>query len=244
MVGLVEGLHRDFPVAVEVQPLAPLVAHVLQTERIEDLRRGKEVVRQGFTVGIHVDEQPAAPGVDLDRGEMGVLRGQHTLPVVLLPNVGAGAVQSVCPAVESADERLLRLAAGVLGALGGVDQTAAAVHAHVVVCCKSDSFGSCAHDDDGVVEDVVGEVAADLGDLLDPADLLPHLAPQLVALGAGILLGDVCVDADGHRLREFLGCLHFGLVVDIGHPFPPSNRLMALRKDSSLRNSEVLSAPR
>ena len=243
MVGLVEGLHRDLPVAVEVQPFAPLVAHVLQTERVEDLGRGKEVVRQGFTVGVHVDEQPAAPGVDLDRGEMGVLRCQHTLPVVLLPNVGACAVQSVCPAVESADERLLRLAAGVLGAFGGVDQTATAVHAHVVVRA-SNSFGSGAHDDDRVVEDVVGEVAADLGDLLDPADLLPHLAPQLVALGAGVVLGDVGVDADGHRLREFLGCLHFGLVVDIGHPFPPSNRLMALRKDSSLRNSEVLSAPR
>ena len=70
--------------------------------------------------------------------------------------------------------------------------------------CAANSFGPGAHDDDRVVEDVVGEVAADLGDLLDPADLLPHLAPQLVALGAGVLLGDVGLDADGHRFGQLL----------------------------------------
>ena len=104
VVGLVEGLHRDFPVAVEVQPLAPLVAHVLQTERVEDLRRRKEIVGQRFAVGIHVDEKPATPGVDLYRGEVGIRGSQHALPVVLLANVRARAVQSVCPAVESAHE--------------------------------------------------------------------------------------------------------------------------------------------
>src|SRR4029077_10237145 len=114
VVGLVEGLHRDLPVAVEVQPLAPLVAHVLQPERVEYLRSGKQVVRQRFTVRIHVDEQPAGPGVDPNRSEMGVLRGQLALPVVLLADVRARAVESVCPAVESADERLTRPSTGVL----------------------------------------------------------------------------------------------------------------------------------
>ena len=184
VVGLVEGLHRDLPVAVEVQPLAPLVAHVLQPERVEDLRGGKQVVRQRFTVRIHVDEQPTAPGVDLNRSEMGVLRRQLALPVVLLADVRARAVESVCPAVESADERLACSATGILGTVGGVDQPTAAMHAHVVMCLEF--VWTRAHDDDRVVEDVVGQVVADLGDLLDPADLLPHLAPQLVAFGAGI----------------------------------------------------------
>ena len=63
------------------------------------------------------------------------------------------------------------------GAGRGVDQPAAAVHAHVVVC--RELGWPRAHDDDRVVEDVVGQVAADLGQFLDPADLLPDLAPQL-----------------------------------------------------------------
>ena len=67
---------------------------------------------------------------------------------------------------------------------GRVDEPAAAVHAHVVV--GGELVGSGAHHDDRIVEDVVGQVAADLGDLLDAADLLPDLAPQLVPLGAGV----------------------------------------------------------
>jgi len=55
------------------------------------------------------------------------------------------------------------------------------------------------HHDDRVVEDVVGQIAAHLRQLFDPADLLPHLAPQLVSLGAGIVLGQVGLDADRHR---------------------------------------------
>ena len=61
VVGLVEGLHRDLPVAVEVQPLAPLVAHVLQAERVEDLRGREQVVGQRFAVGIHVDRTASRP---------------------------------------------------------------------------------------------------------------------------------------------------------------------------------------
>ncbi len=162
---------------------------------------------------------------------------EHALPVVLFADVRAGAVQSVCPAVESAHERLPRSAACVLRAVGGVDQSAAAMHAHVVV--RLEFVWAGAHDDDRVVEDVVGEVAAHLGDLLDPADLLPHLPPQLVAFGAGVLLGDVGLHADGHRFRKFFRSLDF----HIGHA-SSSGRLMALRNSSSLRKSEVLSAPR
>jgi hypothetical protein len=44
------------------------------------------------------------------------------------------------------------------------------------------------HDEDRVVEDVVRQISADLGDLLDAADLLPYLPPQPVPLGAGVVL--------------------------------------------------------
>ena len=215
VVGLVEGLHRDFPVAVEVQPFAPLVAHVPQPERVEDLRGGKQVVGQRLAVGVHVDEQPAAPGVHLNRCEVSVLRGQRALPVILLADVGARTVQAVGPAVESADKRLSCSAASGLGALRCVDQPAAAVHAHVVV--RSELVWPGAHDDDRVVEDVVREVATHLGYLLDTTDLLPNLAPQLVSLGAGIVLRDVGVDADRHGFRKLFCRLKFRSTFGIGH---------------------------
>lgn len=104
--------------------------------------------------------------------------------------------------MKAADERLTGAAAGVLGALGCVDQPAATVHTDVVVGPKSVGFVVAgAHHDDRVVEDMVGQVTAHLGQLLDAADLLPDFAPQLVTLGAGIVLGDVRLDADRHRFR-------------------------------------------
>ena len=109
---------------------------------------------------------------------MGVARCQRPLPVDLLPDVGAGAVQTIGPAVESAHERLPRPAERVLGAVGHIDQATAAVHADVVV--GGEFVRASSYDDDRVVQDVVGEVAAHLGQLLDPADLLPDLAPQAI----------------------------------------------------------------
>ena len=79
---------------------------------------------------------------------------------------------------------------------------------------KSDDPGPGTHDDDRVVEDVVGQVTADLGDLLDTADLLPHLAPQLVPLGAGVGLGGVGLHPMVTGAAQFLASLP--LVVQIG----------------------------
>ena len=240
VVGLVERLQRDLPVAVEVHPLAPLAAHVLQAERVEDLGGREQVVGQRLAVGIHVDPQPAAPGVDAHRRQVGVRRRQRALPVVLLTDVRAGAVQTVCPAVESAYERLAGPALGVLGAFGHVDEPAAAVHAHVVVCRKLVCTGP--HDDDRVVEDVVGQVTAHLGQLLDPADLLPDLAPQPIPFRPCIFRRGVGLHPDRRRGGEFFVPRVGDSLNGVGHGF--SQLVMAARKLSSLRNSEVLSPPR
>ncbi len=238
VVGLVEGLHRDFPVAIEGEPPAPFVAHVLQAERVENLGGREQEVGERLTVGVHVDPQPAAPGIDPDGPKVGVVGRQRVLPVLLFADVRARTVEAVGPAVKAADKRLSGSSAGVLGALGRVDQPAATMHADVVVCVEFLLAG--AHHDDRVVENVVGQVTAHIGQLLDAADLLPDLAPQLVALGARIVLGDVCLDADRHRCRELLGRFGIHAFGQIGHHI----LLIAARKDSSLRKSDVLSASR
>src|ERR1700743_2009477 len=86
--------------------------------------------------------------------------------------------------------------------VGDTHQPAAPMHAHVVV--GRQGVGSGTDDDHRVVEDVVGQVAADLGEIFDPTDLLPHPAPQLVPLGAQIVLRDIGLYRDGDGLAELL----------------------------------------
>src|SRR5699024_7746390 len=101
-------------------------------------------------------------------------------------HVGACPVQTVGPAVKAAHERLSGARAGVLSTRRGVDQPPTAVHAHIVVGLEL--VGPGTHDDDGVVEDVVGQIATHLGKLFDPAYLLPDPPPELVPLGACVAL--------------------------------------------------------
>ena len=62
-----------------------------------------------------------------------LLRCQRILPVLPLRDVDARTVQTVGPAVESADEGFPGPTTGVLGPLGRVYQPTAAMHAYVVV---------------------------------------------------------------------------------------------------------------
>ena len=249
MVGLVEGLHGDLPIAIEDAPLPPSVAHVLKLEGIEHGRGRLEIVAQGLAVGIHVDADPAAPGVDFDLAQADALVRQRPLPVRLVDHMRVLAIQVVPPAVVRH-----RRSGGPWPCRrrswrrGSVHEPAAAMRAHIVV--GADLVRRRAHDEDRVIEDVIGEVAADFGDFLDAADLLPHLAPQLVALRAGVVLGNVGFHSDGHRFGQLLG--RFGTLVSFlissssTHDIlqTVSQRLMAARKASSLRNRDVLSAPR
>ena len=160
---------------------------------------GLEIVAQRLAVGIHVDPDPAAPGVDLDLAQPRALVRQRALPVLLVQRRGCSRRPGRTRQPWKPQTKCALLAAGVLRAGGSVHQPAAAMRAHVVV--GADLVGRRAHDQDRVVEDVVGEVVADLGDLLDAADLLPHLAPQLVALRPGVVLGNVGLHADRSPAR-------------------------------------------
>ena len=96
------------------------------------------------------------------------------------------AVQVERPAMEAADEPLLRAARAVRTGRCA-DEPTAAMRAHVVIGLEL--IGCRADDEDRVIADLVGQVTADVRDLLDAPGHLPHLRPQLVGLGLGILRG-------------------------------------------------------
>ena len=102
MVGFHEGFDRGFPVAVEDHPLPPFKPHLPEFERIEITGHGFEEFAERHAVWVHVDEDPAAPGIDLHFAEPGALLGQAPLPVEFVKLEGAFAVQVVAPAMEAA----------------------------------------------------------------------------------------------------------------------------------------------
>jgi hypothetical protein len=174
MVGLHESLDRRLPVAVEDDPLAPLVAHLLELEGVEDRCGGFEILAQGRGVRIHVDENPAAPRVHRHSLEARTLVRERTLPVGFVELERALAVQIVPPAVEAADEQLSAATCAVTTGRR-IHQTSAAVGAHVVIGLNR--IGRSAHHDDRVIADVVREKVADIRDFLDAPGVLPHSRP-------------------------------------------------------------------
>ena len=131
MVGLHERFDRGLPVAGIDHPLAPLVAHLVELEGREDTIHIAEKLEQRFAVGVHVDVDPAAPGIDLERGEAGALFIQRAFPVLRIEHESVFAFQVVGPAVEAADEILL-LAAHAVHVVRCVDELAAAVRTDIV----------------------------------------------------------------------------------------------------------------
>ena len=210
VIRLHEGLEGRLPVAVEDHPLPPLEAHLLELEGIEKARSGLEVFAQTYGARVHVDEEPAAPSVDLDLAERGALLIEHTLPVLLVEDISILAVQVVGPAVKPANERL-PVPAGAVLAGRCIDQPAAAMRADVMV--RLDGSGRGAHDQDRVLADLVGDVVARLGDFLDTAGDLPHPRPEAIGFGAGILRRNEGFDRVGHGLFQIFDahvaqCVH------------------------------------
>ena len=132
---------------------------------------------QGLGVAIHVDPDPAAPAADprllqrqLLRIEVGTVR-----PVLAVVDVREIAVQAVAPAVKTAVKTGARNVAAAV-----VDQASASMLADVVE--RLDLVGRDAHQQDRLVEDLVVQVVADLGDLFLAARDLPDPGPKASAL--------------------------------------------------------------
>src|SRR5882724_12920405 len=99
-------------------------------------------------MGIHVDEDPAAPGVDFDLGERFAPFVQRSLPVLRIEYKGVLTFQVEGPAMKAANERPL-LTAGTIGTRGRADQPASAMRAHIVISLER--IGRRADDQDRVV---------------------------------------------------------------------------------------------
>src|SRR3546814_12908955 len=76
MIAFVEGLDRDFPVAVEDRRLAPVIVHAADVVRTEiGLRRG-EMLLEADAVAVQIDIDRAAPAPELDGHEVEIVVGQ------------------------------------------------------------------------------------------------------------------------------------------------------------------------
>jgi hypothetical protein len=108
--------------------------------------------------------------------------------------VGILAVDVPAPAVEAAGE--------LLRAPAAIHQPPAPVHAHVVE--GFDRVGRGPHDDEGIAQDVVSHVVADVRDLLEAAGVLPDLGPEQIGLRPGVFGGNVRLRTERHRFGKIL----------------------------------------
>jgi hypothetical protein len=202
VVGLVEGVDRDLPVAAHHHALPPADPQLLELEGRERLRHGGEVVEQRLDLGVHRDEHPAAPGLQPHglQAERLLAEARAAGPVLLVRDVEHFAREAIAPAVELADQ----LPAGV--AAGLVLQLAAAVLADVVE--RPHAVGVGADDEDRLVGDVEAHEVADARHLLLAAGQQPGARPQPLLLQHDVFARDVGVD------RDEIGT-HLGLAGDV-----------------------------
>ncbi|MNZ92185.1 hypothetical protein D3C78_1112000 [compost metagenome] len=190
MEGFQEGFQTGLPVGRQQ------LAHVQGDELIGEIplgeMLGKDVQMLGQRCGIwvEVDEDEAAPGLDLELRQAEALI-LHVREVPATGHVGQLAFQRPGEAVERAAQ-LLRTTAGA----GGL-QLGAAVQAGIGIGLDAAILG--AHHQHGLLDDLIDVVVARFRDVFYTAGPLPNAAPQLFLLesekvaGGVVLVGDVLV---------------------------------------------------
>ncbi len=98
-----ERVETCLPVAIDDDRLVPGEPHVLELVALHPRRQWAEVVEQWLGVGIHVDEHPASPRVDLHLGEA-ELAGGTWIEILLIGQILERTVEVPAPGVERASE--------------------------------------------------------------------------------------------------------------------------------------------
>ena len=169
VVALHERRRRQLPIHRKPARLPPLDAQRLHLPGVVDRRERLEAVAQRRGVVVEVDPRASTPELTSDRNQAEILRVQVVLVELLGPqHEGVVSVDAPAPAVEGANE-----GAPIPVAF---HQLYAAMAAGVVI--GPHVFGVEADHDDGLVEDLVLDEVAGLGDLLEPACHLPHPRPE------------------------------------------------------------------
>ncbi len=202
VVHLDERLDAELPVHGEPARVPPLGPQRLDLPRVEHRGGWIEGLAERRGTVVEVDPRATAPLLAPHRDEIEVVG----IEVVLgerppLGDRGVLAVGPVAPAVERAPEP--RLAGPAT-----LDDLDAAVATGVLERAHPEVVG--AHHDDRLVEDLVLDEVARLGDLLEPAGHLPDPGPELLGLQGGeagidvALLGHAVrvLDREGHRQRR------------------------------------------
>ena len=174
VVLLHERLFGQLPVHREAAGVPPLGPQRLHLPGVEDGGERLDALPQRRRVVVEVDPGAPAPHLAPHRREVEVLGLQVVLGERLrLRDEGVRAVGAVAPPVERADEP-------ALARPPALDDLDAAVAAGVLEGPHAQVVG--AHHDDRLVEDLVLDEVARLGDLLEPARHLPDPGPQQLDL--------------------------------------------------------------
>src|ERR1700733_8343874 len=174
VVELIEGLHRDLPIALHDDRLEPTGAQFLEFIGRAALGYRIEEFAERFGLLIEIDEYPAPPGIDQHRLQRDIGVGHMTavVPVVSLRDALDRAIQMPTPAVEAARD--------FLNLPFRIEDAPATMLTSIVKGFES-MFGR-ADDDDCVIADVICQIAANVAQLLDAARHLPDFRPKPLLL--------------------------------------------------------------
>ena len=234
---------NSFQLLPDVGPVLVDLGHLV--ERIAG-EAGAElaevVVQRRRVVGIEVDEDEPLPRLHLDHGQP-VVGPVEVEELRLLLDEGQLPVDRVAPTVVLAGE----LPAGAAGLLAGDSRSRPACCPGAGRCCGRRGLAVRAPDDDdrgsGGVE-LLGEVAAVAGELLDPAHVQPGAGEDGLALELVVLRRDRVLV--GHRpgaeLGVVLGPAALSGLCEMRHVVPPgparNDRMIA----SIFKKQKVISA--
>src|SRR3984957_18891160 len=145
VIELRERLDGRLPVRVNDSGPIPGEAELLELVFFAARAHGLEEILERLAIRVHVDEHPTAPDSRAHFVQAHGTGGQTSAPVLLINDLRGTALEVKAPAVKRADE--------LPGAAAPVWQLVAAMRTHVVE--RLDAVLGGAHDDDGVLEDIV-----------------------------------------------------------------------------------------
>src|SRR5579862_3539824 len=171
MVGFQKSLARDLPVAIDRDRHVLDDMHVLHAVHRKQVRHRRETVEERRSGRIHVDEDEAGPTLAAHRFQTQIAAERACLEELTVGHAAVGAVQSIHPGMETADEA--RAAPEMVA-----DKPSSAMLAGIVE--GADLAVRSAYDNEGFATKVIFEPAADFAKVRLSAGAGPASRPDPV----------------------------------------------------------------